>query len=701
MHKSILSSYYNKMLIAALTMLVTGELVKTNIVNANSTFSSSIPKYEGYIVPVESLSTPKSSPIDIDVENLQINEVEELPSNVVEESSENEFEEMPINVVEESPAITIEVTPEFSGPNTEGENEAPVLQTTDLVVIATDIQVIGATEELKQFVLNNIRTRSGGETSQSQLQQDVATVLNTGFFTDVKVTSYSNPNGLNVLFEVQPVILRSLQLQGANVLPQGIVEEIFAPQLGGPASLASLNQGFEQLTTWYQENNYTLAQVLAIQPRQDGVLSIEVAEGVIGSINIRFFDQEGEAKEEGRTRTSFIQEELQLQPGEVFRLDTAQQDLQRLYQLGLFETVDITLNGDARNLDLTYEIIEAPARGINVGGGLSNENGIFGTIRYNDRNLGGINQKLDVNLQVGLRDFQFDTSYSNPYRASKPDRLGYSVNTFRRRNLSQTFNNDVDLPNDDSPREGRFGGGIALSKPLNNWNASVGLNYTRTSIRDSDGEVSPVDELGNRLSFSNTGIDDLVTLKANFTNDQRNNPINPTSGSVLNFTTEQSVPVGSGSILMNRLQASYSNYTPIKLLSEDNPEVLAFNVQGGTTIGDLPPYQAFNLGGINSVRGYGSGDVGSGRSYVLASAEYRFPLFSLPVGGVLFADFASDLGSGDTVPGEPGEVRGKPGIGFGYGAGLRVNSPIGILRADFGINDQGDSRLQFGIGQRF
>jgi outer membrane protein insertion porin family len=68
---------------------------------------------------------------------------------------------------------------------------------------------------------------------------------------------------------------------------------------------------------------------------------------------------------------------------------------------------------------------------------------------------------------------------------------------------------------------------------------------------------------------------------------------------------------------------------------------------------------------------------------------------------VFFADYASDLGSGDTVPGEPGVARGKPGSGFGYGAGLRLNSPIGIIRADFGINAQGESRVQFGVGQRF
>ena len=106
------------------------------------------------------------------------------------------------------------------------------------------------------------------------------------------------------------------------------------------------------------------------------------------------------------------------------------------------------------------------------------------------------------------------------------------------------------------------------------------------------------------------------------------------------------------------------------------------------------------LGGPNSVRGYGIGDVATSRTYFLASAEYRFPIYRF-IGGVVFADFASDLGTSDEVLGEPGVQRRKPGTGAGFGVGLRLNSPFGIIRADFGVTDQGDSRLQFGFGQRF
>ena len=81
----------------------------------------------------------------------------------------------------------------------------------------------------------------------------------------------------------------------------------------------------------------------------------------------------------------------------------------------------------------------------------------------------------------------------------------------------------------------------------------------------------------------------------------------------------------------------------------DGPQALAFNVQAGTIIGDLPPYEAFVLGGTNFVRGFPDGEVGSGRSFVQATAEYRFPIFSV-VGGALFFDYGTTLGTDDNVP---------------------------------------------------
>lgn len=573
----------------------------------------------------------------------------------------------------------------------------------DLAVTALDVQVTGASDELQQIAYKTIQTRAGGSTSPTQLDNDVAALLNTGLFSDARVSTSPSSDGIKVVYQVQPVIVRSLQLVGNKVLTPDVANKIFSAQIGQPVSVAALRTDVEQLTKWYKDNGYVLAQVITAKPASNGVVTLEVAEGLVGNINVRFLDKDGKPTT-GRTKEDFIKRELKLKSGDIFRVDVARQDLQQLYQLGLFDNANVSLNGDARKVDVTYDLTERSVRGVNVGGGYSGDTGVFGTISYKDQNFGGVNKQVGLNVQVGANNVQFDGNFTSPYRVSNPDMPGYSVNGFKNQSQSQTFDdhfqNPTESANYNQPTQAQFGGGVTLSKPIDGWNASVGLNYTRTSIRDDNGKVIATDQLGKPVSFSGTGVDDLVAVTAGISKDQRNDLNNPTSGSVVSLTSSQSIPIGSGSILMNQVKANYSEYIPVNLLGTKDPQVLAFNVQGGTTIGDLPPYMAFNVGGLNSVRGYGTGDVATGRSYVLASAEYRIPLFN-PVGAVVFADFGSDLGTADTVPGEPGVVRGKPGTGFGYGAGLRVNSPVGVIRADFGLNDQGGSKVQFGLGQRF
>ncbi|WP_448561711.1 BamA/TamA family outer membrane protein, partial [Trichothermofontia sp.] len=604
--------------------------------------------------------------------------------------------------------------PTGTSPPPIGNNLKPIQLEPGMAVMVGHVRVVGGSPNIAQFVQNVVTTQAGGSATPEQLEQDVAALLATGVFLTVSYQTYhadAADTGLLVVFQVQPIVVRSLQLLGAKVLHPAKATELLGIQRGEMIDPIALDAGARKINQWYQENGYSLAKVLAIRPSREGVVVLEVLEGVIGAITFRFFDREGspvDAENQpipGRTKEAFLREQIKLREGEVFQEPIAQGDLQRLYGLGLFGGVGLSLSGEADQVTVIYDLQEVPSRSLNFGGGYSDSAGIYGTLTYSDRNFNGRGQQLGTNLLVGTRDAQFDVNFKNPYRDTAPDRLGYSFDIFRRRTLALTFTGgdpEVDLPNNDIPRLGRFGGSFALERPLSpDWLGSLGLSYVRSSVRDSDGELSPKDELGNDLSLSGTGIDDLLTVTFEAVNDQRDSRTNPTQGSRLSLSMEQSIPVGLGNILMNRVQADYRYYLPVNWLKfADQPEVLAFNVQGGTVIGNLPPYEAFNLGGLNSVRGYGVAEVGSGRSYVVASTEYRFPIYKI-FGGVVFADFGSDLGSGDAVPGEPAEIRGKPGTGFGMGLGVRVQSPVGLIRADYGINDEGDTLLQFGFGQRF
>ncbi len=591
------------------------------------------------------------------------------------------------------------------------------------------------TRELQDRVYRVIRTQPGRTTTRSQLQEDINAIFGTGFFSNVQVAPEDTPLGVRVSFVVQPnPVLQKVQIDanpGANVpsvLPETAVAEIFSQQYGQILNLRQLQEGIKQLVKKYQDQGYVLANVIgAPQVSPDGVVTLTVAEGLVEDIRVQFRDKDGEATDEegkpvkGRTQEYIVKRELQLKPGQVFNRNLVQRDLQRVFGLGLFEDVNVALDpgDDPSQVDVIVNVVERNSGSIAAGAGVSSASGLFGTISYQEQNLNGRNQNLGAELQVGARELLFDLRFTDPWIAGDPFRTSYTVNAFRRRSISLIFDGDDEeietIADDDDdrdrPRVVRTGGGVNFSRPLNKdpfkkseWVASAGLQYQRVNITDGDGntrEKGAIDGLSTNqqveLSASGDGEDDLFLVKLGASRDKRNNPLQPTKGSLLRFGVDQSVPIGQGTIAMTKLRGSYSQYIPVDFTNfSKGAETLAFNFQAGTVLGDLPPYEAFSLGGSNSVRGYDEGGLSSGRSYVEASVEYRFPLFSV-LSGALFVDVGSDLGTTT----EPAEVLEKNGTGLGYGLGVRVQSPLGPIRIDYGLNDDGDSRINFGIGERF
>ena len=609
-------------------------------------------------------------------------------------------------------------------PDTKITPQTPQQQSQTELLVA-EVTIDGAEGELKEIVSQTIQTQSGKSITRAQLQQDINAIFSTGYFANVRAVPEETPEGVRIQFVVEPnPVLRAVKIQNNQALPQEVVNQSFKEQYGQILNLKQLQTGVQKLNKWYQDNGYVLAQVIdspKINP--DGSVTLQVAEGVIEDIQVQFVNPEGE-QAKGKTQPYIITREMQLKPGEIFKRELAQKDLQRVFGSGIFQDINLNLNPakDPRKVVLVVNVTEGRNFSVSPGGGYSSKSGLFANTSFNLRNLNGRNQSLGADLELSQRDFNFDVNYTDPWIAGDPYRTSYSVNGFRKRTFSQIFDGgetEVELANGDRPRVFKTGGNISFRRNLSKkvfdkseWVASAGLKYQRVAIRDSDGDINAKDALGNDLSFSGDGTDDLLTVPLRLVRDKRNNFLSPTKGSVLRLSTEQSIPIGDASILSNKLSGSYSFYLPTRLTkltkgcrksdskSQQCPQAFAFNLQGGTVIGDLPPYEAFSLGGANSVRGFGEGELGTARSFLQASAEYRFPVFSL-LSGALFFDAATDLGTADSVTGNPAGARNKPGNGFGYGLGVRVKSPLGPIRLDYGYNNDGESRVQFGIGERF
>ena len=348
---------------------------------------------------------------------------------------------------------------------------------------------------------------------------------------------------------------------------------------------------------------------------------------------------------------------------------------------------------------------------------------------FQSQNNGTINTVSDVS-----NDFFKAPSNATAYDIqSKKNPTGTSFGSIAKAEKANPSLNWFNLDNNSIALQ-RIGGNVQFVRPLNGgnpykraaWNVVLGFSGQEVTPMNFGGTVMPYGMNTNNYRNGKTQAKDviciayncaeqnqLVGLRVAATMNNLNDPRNPTSGNFLSLGTEQFFSVGPDSPTFNRLRASYTHYIPVNWLKifkgcrpkpgqkEDCKQALAFQVTAGTNVGNLPPYEAFCLGGSNSVRGYYDCDLGVGKSFGEATIEYRFPIFSI-ISCEVFVDGGTSFGSQPNVPGNPGGLLLKPGDGFSVGTGLIVTTPVGPLRLEVASQDfTGEWRFNLGVGWKF
>ena len=286
----------------------------------------------------------------------------------------------------------------------------------------------------------------------------------------------------------------------------------------------------------------------------------------------------------------------------------------------------------------------------------------------------------------------------------------------------------------------RIGASVQFVRPLNGgnpfkkapWNLILAFGAQEVTPMDFSGSKYSQGVLGasstptsipnsqliclaySRSSTNCASENQLVSFRVGATYSTLNDPRNPTKGNFLSLGTEQFISVGENSPTFNRVRGSFTHYIPVEWLklfkgcrpkpgeTKDCKQALAFQVSAGTMVGsDIPPYEAFCLGGGNSVRGYYDCDLGVGKSFAEATIEYRFPIFSI-ISGEIFFDAGTTFGTQADIPGNPGGLLGKKCEGYSPGVGLIVTTPVGPLRLEVATQDfSSDWRFNLGVGWKF
>ncbi|CAN4120150.1 unnamed protein product [Withania somnifera] len=301
---------------------------------------------------------------------------------------------------------------------------------------------------------------------------------------------------------------------------------------------------------------------------------------------------------------------------------------------------------------------------------------VIGSLCIKHPNLFGKSKKLDVSWDKGL----YDSNILITYRKPRPEWL--AQRSFVVQHFVSPEIGVHGLPDDNFSRSGSD-----LSEPASsNWSCKTNIKFEHIRPVSDEGRSINRDIHGFPVTWSGGYQDSMVVVKQ----ESRYAKANDRSFSLFSLQIEQWVPILSKWLIFSQFKFVASR--ELKL----GPSFLLTSLTGGSIVGDIAPYQAFAIGGLGSVRGYGEGTVGCGRSCLVANNELMFPLSQMHDGAV-FLDCGSDLGSGRHVPGNPALRHGKPGNGIGLGYCLRFKSQLGHFQVDYAVNAFQQRTVYFGF----
>ncbi|MFH1678805.1 MAG: outer membrane protein assembly factor BamA [Candidatus Omnitrophota bacterium] len=405
-----------------------------------------------------------------------------------------------------------------------------------------------------------------------------------------------------------------------------------------------------------------------------------------------------------KTKDVVIRRELRIHPGDRFDGEKLRRSKERLANLGFFEEVsfDTQTSAIANQPDLIVEVKETKTGTFSFGGGYSTIDGFIGFIEIAQRNFDwknfpyftGDGQDLKLRTEMGTVSENLNLSFTEPWLFDYPVSFGFDV--YR---LTHDRESDIGWGYDES----KTGGDIRLGKEITEY-IKGNIAYRFDKI-----EISNVDLTSKELQ-NEKGNHNVSSLELGMSFDNRDNVFNPTKGILLTGNFDIAGGALGGNKDFFRFSSRGSKYFPLFRGS-----VLEFRAQAGLadSYGDtnnLPIYGRFFTGGAYSVRGYEERMIGpidslsndpiGGNSLLVGNIEYSYPLLDFLRVGCFY-----DVGN---VWGKLSDIGGG-GFKSGVGLGVRIKTPIGPLRLDYGIplnkqageDEKKTGRVHFSMGGGF
>lgn len=515
--------------------------------------------------------------------------------------------------------------------------------------------------------------RTGDMFTAKGLNKDRDAIYNIGYFYDLYPSFEKVPEGVVITYHVlENPVLTSIRITGNTVEKDDVLYGLITVKKGEILNSRTLQQNVQAIQDQYRKDGYILAKITDMNIDREGNLVLRVNEGILEGYKVK-----GNTK----TKERVILREMRQKPGQPFNSKQARRSMQRVYNLGFFEDVNIKLNPgvDPNAVVVELDVKEKRTGSFGIGAGYSSEDGVVGMVSLGDTNFRGTGDAISVTYETSGDDDDahgYSISYRHPWIDQK-ETVG-TVRIYNRTYEYDDYDTDGDLK--ETYMRKYSGGEITLGRPVSEYST----NYVTLRNR-KDQYVRHVDDgqygsrKGTTWERDNFGTTRSVTLE--HVTDTRDNIYNPTTGGRISLSGE--VAGLGGDFDFQKVTIEDQRYHKV-----GHAQVLALRTQYGIGHGHISEFNQYKVGGQSSLRGYRE-DQFRGNRMALATLEYRFPIVS-KVQGALFTDWGGAWDDGVT----PKDIKGSVGVG------LALNTPLGPLRLDYGRGRDG-GRVHFTVGGSF
>jgi outer membrane protein insertion porin family len=586
------------------------------------------------------------------------------------------------------------------------------------------VDVRGLAAVARSVVVDKLSTKAGQFFDRDQAERDLAGLRDLGMFyfagdreqlagagyplpggsaergTRIEVLPEPDGKGVTVVFQmVENPVIKAVEIHGNTLVPTArLLEALAYYKIGHVFNLGVEEKEERRLVDAYRtlgylasvDQGYRPGRILLLSPVAGGIkLTLTMVEYRVGKITYSW------GKKTPRTSTRVFRSYMQTRPGVFYNDNTVQDDLREISRLDIvdfnFTPEHLQVDpDDPTKVDLTFDVVEKPTGKVSAGGGISSRYGLVGQTELSENNLWGLAHRASAHLEIGGR-FDVDLNYFYPLLDGKGSELTTRLYDTQEDRFVSGFN--------------LFGGGRGS---LNQLRRGFQISFSRPVIPTVRAEFSYhlenvvtlrrstlLPELPP-LPFQDLGSDLTSSVETSLTHDTRDFAFDSTKGSMQQGSIE--IAGLGGDNHFEKFHVEARNYLPVfggtvpSGRRQPRPAwVVATRASMWWALGDLPFSQAFFVGGADTLRGY-SEDRFFGDRAMLVNVELRRS-FQSNIQVVGFFDAGRAWRPGETM-------CMLKDIASSIGLGVRVTTPLGPLRLDYGWGGEG-GHAHFSVGQTF